>query len=92
MNDKNFDKWLIDFRGSHALQTQAVRREAENEFTRKKATKLGEPKDYDKRLKVQADKTAKLRALRLAKEADDRAVALALEAAPRARRRTASAK
>lgn len=85
-NNKN-DKWIVDLRGSMGLQNEAAQREADNNLARQKLNKLDEPKEYDKRLKAQAAKTAKLRALRLAKEAEDRA---ATPPAPKPRRRAAS--
>lgn len=75
MSNEKSDKWIIDLRGSMGLQTDAVRREVENDLARQKQNKLDEPKEYEKRMKTQAAKTAKLRALRLAKEAEERAAA-----------------
>ena len=92
MNNDKFDKWAIDVRGSMGLQSEAARREAENDLARQKLNKLDEPKEYEKRMKAQAAKSAKLRALRLAKEAEDEAAAsLARETAPKPRRRAAPA-
>jgi hypothetical protein len=84
MNNDKFDKWLVDLRGSAGLQSDAARREAENNLARQKLAKLDEPKEYEKRMKAQSAKSAKLRALRLAKEAEDRAAA---PPAPTPRRR-----
>ena len=67
------DKWIVDLPGSLGTKNEAARREAEN--ARPKLVKLDEPKGYEKRLKAEAAKSAKLRALRLAKEAEDRAAA-----------------
>ena len=89
-NDK-FDKWIVDLRVSPSLQSEVAQREADNESARKKLAKRDEPKDYEKRMKTEAAKTAKLRALRLAKEADDRAAAaLVPKPAPKRRRPLAS--
>jgi hypothetical protein len=71
----NIDKWIVDIRGATGLQTDAVRREAENDRERLKRHTLDEPKEYEKRLKAQSKKSAQLRAMRLAKEAQDRAAA-----------------
>jgi hypothetical protein len=81
----NIDKWISDFRGTNGLQTDAVRREAENDLARQKRQKLDEPKDYEKRMRAQSAKSAKLRELRLAKEAAERADAAARKAAPKSR-------
>ena len=89
MSSDKIDKWIVDLRGSIGQPVEAARREAENDLARQKFAKLDEPKDYEKRMKSEAAKSAKLRALRLAKEAEDRAAnALARETAPK-RRRTA---
>ena len=70
---ERFEKWLNEARRTQSgLQTDAVRRETQNEMARAKAQKLDEPKDYEKVLKKQAAKTARLRELRLAKEAQER--------------------
>jgi hypothetical protein len=89
-NDK-FDKWIVNLRVSPSLQSEVAQREAENESARKKLAKRDGPKAYEKRMKIEAAKTAKLRALRLAKEADDRAAAaLVPKPAPKRRRPLAS--
>ena len=72
-NPDNRDKWLDDLRQGGALVTEAVRREAENELARLKLTKLDGLKDYEKAQRARSSKTARLRALRLAKEAEERA-------------------
>ena len=84
MNTDKFDKWITGVRGSMGLQTEAVQRETENDLARQKRTKLDEPKDYEKRMKAEAAKSAKLRALRLAKEAEEARVRDA-EPKPRSR-------
>ena len=68
MTNGKFDKWFVDFRVSPSLQNEVAQREAENESARKKLAKRDEPKGYENRMKTEATKTAKLRALRLAKE------------------------
>jgi len=84
------DKWIIDTRAIGGLQTEAVRRETENEAERVKRQKLDVPKEYEKMQKSQAAKSARLREMRLAKEAQeaqDQATAAASKPAPKARAR-----
>jgi hypothetical protein len=89
------DKWIIDTRAVTGLQTEAVRRETENEAERVKRQKLDGPKEYEKKQQQQAAKSAKLRQLRLAKEAEDamarsKAGASPAPRKPRAPRKSAS--
>jgi hypothetical protein len=86
----NIEKWILEMRGTAGVQTEAVRREAENDLARQKRQKLDGPKEYEKRMKAQSAKTAKLRELRLAKEAEDRAEAASRKAAPKPRSRAAA--
>jgi len=70
------DKWFGDLRKLGGDQTEAVRREAQNELARLKLQKPEGLKTYEKEQRTQAARTARLRALRLAKEAEERALAL----------------
>jgi hypothetical protein len=80
------DKWIIDTRAVTGLQTEAVRRETENEAERVKRQKLDGPKEYEKKQQQQSAKSAKLRELRLAKEAEDAVARSKASASPAPRK------
>jgi hypothetical protein len=83
----NIEKWLLDMRGPSSAQNETARREAENDLARQKRQKLDGPKDYEKKAQAQTAKSAKLRELRLAKEAQDRAESAARKPARKPRTR-----
>ena len=81
-----FEKWLPDARKAQGTMfDEATKREAHNDQARIKSQKLDGLKDYEKAQKTQLAKTAKLRELRLAKEAQDRVEAAAVKASAKPR-------
>ena len=72
-SDIGADRRLREQREGGGMMTDAVRREAENELARLTRAKAEGLKDYEKTQRAQAEKTARLRALRLAREAQQSA-------------------
>jgi hypothetical protein len=84
---ESFEKWLSEARKIQGgMANEATRREAQNELARAKQQKKEGLKDYEKAQLTQAAKSAKLRELRLAREAQERVAAETDQGKPKAKR------